>query len=133
MRMNIDPDSRVPVYLQIANNIRRSIALGSIQHGEQIPSVREIADTYNVNPNTVSRAFGVLKTDGIIETKVGVGTFLINNNTSIREQECRNIITDILDQAIFEAQLFNLDRHHVRSLFDDRLSRQYDGSPTGTI
>ncbi len=54
MRLNIDPDSGVPVYLQIAHGIKRSIALGSLREGEQVPSVREVAETLTVNPNTVA-------------------------------------------------------------------------------
>ncbi|MFD9950739.1 GntR family transcriptional regulator [Nonomuraea sp. NPDC059023] len=69
-------DRRRP-YLRIAEDIRREIASGRYAVGEQLPVARELAEQYGVAMMTIGNALGVLRDDGLIETRQGAGSFVI--------------------------------------------------------
>ena len=54
--INLDYTSRTPIYEQIVNEIEKFVALGILKEKEQIPSIRELASTLGINPNTVKKA-----------------------------------------------------------------------------
>lgn len=128
MRFHIDPDSGVPVYLQISRTIRRSIALGSLRGGEQVPSVREVAEMLTVNPNTVAKAYQLLEREGIVATRKGIGTFVLDGDISITEKERKEIISEKLDRALVEAEHLRLTRAEVEELFQERLRELFSDS-----
>ena len=130
MRLNIDPDSGVPVYLQIAHGIKRSIALGSLREGEQLPSVREVAEMLTVNPNTVAKAYRMLERDEVVNTRKGIGTFVTDGSLSISDRERQAVVSEMLDRALVEAGHLRLSAGEVRRLFDERVAELF-GAGTG--
>ena len=68
-----------PIYLQIAEDIKRRIVIGELKAGDKLPSNAELALAYQVNPNTVQRIYRQLEAEGISYTKRGIGTFLMEN------------------------------------------------------
>ena len=72
----VDPHSGVPIYLQLIEQVKRSVALGVLAPGEQLPTVKQLATDLTINPNTVARVYRELERDGIIETSPGRGTTL---------------------------------------------------------
>lgn len=68
--------SAEPIYLQLAERIKRQIVRGELQLGEKLPSVRDMGLEVNVNPNTVQRTYRELEGLKIVETKRGQGTFV---------------------------------------------------------
>lgn len=68
--------SAEPIYLQLAERIKRQIVRGELQLGEKLPSVRDMALKANVNPNTVQRTYRELEGLKIVESKRGQGTFV---------------------------------------------------------
>lgn len=125
MRLNINSEIETSIYQQIAHEIRRSIAIGSIRKGEQIPSVREVAIQLNVNPNTVLRAYKVLEEEGIIVMKTGKGTFLVKGSASERMRECMDILVKHVDRALMEARLLLIEKDQLLKLFNQRLKQFY--------
>jgi len=125
MRLHIDPDSGVPVYLQISQAIRRSIALGSLRGGEQVPSVREVAEMLTVNPNTVAKAYQLLEREGIVSTRKGIGTFVADGDVSITSQERKAVIVEKLDRALVEAGNLHLEKGQVEEIFRERLEKLF--------
>ncbi|MEG0306988.1 MAG: GntR family transcriptional regulator [Clostridium sp.] len=65
-----------PIYFQIIEFIKRSIATGELKSGDKLPSVREMSSSLGVNPNTLQRAYGELERLGITYTKRGMGSFV---------------------------------------------------------
>ncbi len=130
MRLNIDPDSGVPVYLQIVQGVRRSIALGSLREGEQLPSVREVAEQLTVNPNTVAKAYQNLERDGVVDTRKGVGTFVTDGDLDISERERRGVVGEMIERALVEADHLQLTPGAVRELFEDRLKTLFGNVDT---
>ena len=74
--MQIDPSSHVPIYLQIADDIRAAVAAGVYRPGEVLPSLRAMAIEVHVNPNTVQRAYDELEREGLIYSQRGRGLFV---------------------------------------------------------
>ena len=76
MDFRLDGKSGVPIYRQIQDMIRVGIASGQLKPGEQLPTVRGLAVTLAVNPNTVIRAYTELEREGVLSTEQGTGTFV---------------------------------------------------------
>jgi len=72
----LDPQSGVPVYRQIIDQVLAGLAAGALCGGEQLPTVRQLAVDLAINPNTVVRAYRELEIRGVIETQQGTGTFI---------------------------------------------------------
>ena len=66
--INLDYQSRVPIYEQIVKEIEKYVALGILKPEQQIPSIRELATTLGINPNTVKKAYSILEQRGTIVT-----------------------------------------------------------------
>ena len=64
-----------PIYEQVKDGLRRLMVTGVIQEGEKLPSVRTMAGTLAINPNTIQRAYAALEDEGYLVTKPGVGAF----------------------------------------------------------
>lgn len=74
--ISLDYQSRVTIYEQIVNSIEKYVAVGILKEKEQIPSIREMASSLGVNPNTVKKAYDILESKGIITTISTKGTFI---------------------------------------------------------
>lgn len=81
--MQFTLDLSKPLYEQVLNQIRSSIAKGEIALGEKIPSVRELAQALKITPNTVMRAYQELERDQLTETRRGQGTFITSNAEAV--------------------------------------------------
>jgi GntR family transcriptional regulator len=73
----VDPSSGLPVYRQIMDQVRRTIASGRLAPGERLPSIRELAATLQINPLTVGKAYGELERGGFIEMRRGLGMYVL--------------------------------------------------------
>lgn len=76
MLVDLDPKDPRPVYLQIADEVRRCISVGVLKSDEPLPAARRLADDLKVNPNTVQHAYRQLEQDGTVYVKRGLGTFV---------------------------------------------------------
>lgn len=123
--LTVDPRSGVPIYLQIIEQIKRSIALGVLQTGEQLPTVKQLAVDLTVNPNTVARAYRELERDQVIETAPGRGSFVRANGVTEIPKVAAEIGGDALDVALREAKSVGLSRMQVLGLFEAAVERWY--------
>lgn len=71
MILVVDPHSGIPVYRQLVDQIRFHVASGLLQPGEELPSTRALSARLGINPMTVSKAFGLLEEDGVLERRPG--------------------------------------------------------------
>ncbi len=76
MILKIDFDSDIPIYVQIKNQVVEGIARGELEEGEELPSVRGLADDIGVNMHTVNKAYSLLKDDGYIKIDRRKGAFV---------------------------------------------------------
>lgn len=99
----LDPKSGVPFYRQIIDQIRYGVAAGSLNVGEQLPTVRALAVDLKVNLNTVSKAYRELEIQNILETQQGTGTFIgsiqVQLSDGERQAKLASICTEFLSIA----------------------------------
>jgi 2-aminoadipate transaminase len=81
--IQLDPGSETPLYRQLHDSIKRSIATGQILRGEKLPANRELAGLLGVNRTTITAAFELLESEGLIKCYVGKGTFVEASPTEI--------------------------------------------------
>ena len=67
----LQPNSGVPIYLQLIHQVRRMVASGQLPPGTELPSVRDVATEYTVNPTTISKAYGLLENEGLLQRNRG--------------------------------------------------------------
>jgi GntR family transcriptional regulator len=124
--LTVDPRSGVPIYLQIIEQVKRSVALGILEAGEQLPTVKQLALDLTVNPNTVARAYRELERDSVIETSPGRGSFVRGNGTvGSAKTAAADVARDALDGALREVKSVGLTRNEVRELVDAALERWF--------
>jgi len=110
--VTVDPRDRTPIYAQLDRALRAAIATGRLVAGDQLPTVRQLAVELSINANTVARVYAELERTGILETRRGVGTFIIATPAKAHppkqhERRLRSFITRLLADA--SAAGFTLD------------------------
>jgi len=98
--LTIQPGVPEPIYRQILEQLRRLIAAGQLAEGERLPSVREVALAHAVNPMTVSRAYGLAETEGLLERLRGKGMVVAAQSTRTRSQSERLALLEPPLQAL---------------------------------
>lgn len=105
MEIRIDPNSTVPIYLQIIYLIKHQVATGRLEPGEQLPTVRMLATDLRINPNTVARAYDALDTEGVITTQRGRGTYVREHPdnahlTRVRKDQLKAMMDNVVNNAL---------------------------------
>ena len=77
MKIKLDLRSKIPIYIQIIDQVKHLIASGLLLPDDQLPTVRELADNLGVNFTTVARAYRLLDEEGLISTQHGRGTYIL--------------------------------------------------------
>jgi GntR family transcriptional regulator len=103
IRLQLDPKSGVPFYRQIIDQVKAAIVTGSIGPGDRLPTVRQLAVDLSVNPNTVSRAYTELELTGLVETQMGSGTFVgqqeVEGDEIERQRQLEQLCQEFLSRA----------------------------------
>ena len=100
MTFHLDHRSGVPFYRQIIDQILGGIATGSLQAGEQLPTVRALAVELKVNLNTVAKAYKELEIRGVLTTQQGSGTFVAAVTVEADAVERRRLIVQLADELL---------------------------------
>jgi len=132
---DLDPQTHVPAFRQIAEQIRRRIAVGTLAEGERLPPIRVLAQQVGVNRNTAARAIQLLESEGLVRTRVGRGTFIAAPSGTTNRQEREAVVDALLDRVLYEARMigFPLEEMGWRlSRRIERLRSRPDDSPRTT-
>ncbi|HEY8029515.1 MAG TPA: GntR family transcriptional regulator [Gaiellaceae bacterium] len=79
IEFHLDPRSGVATYLQIVQQVKEALRLGTIDVGDQLPTVREVVAHLAINPNTVAKAYRDLEREGLVVARQGRGTFVASS------------------------------------------------------
>ncbi|QCA28623.1 GntR family transcriptional regulator [Vagococcus xieshaowenii] len=101
--LQLDKRSRKPLYEQVVYGIKQDIMLGILEVNEKLPSVRELASQLLINPNTISKAYKQLESEGIIMTIRGKGTFVAEQVNTARDERKVQAIKEKLIELVVEA------------------------------
>jgi GntR family transcriptional regulator len=84
MFFKLSPQSGLPLYLQLMQQIRHAAESGALQDGDQLPGIRTMAEELVVSPNTVAKAYSELEHEGLVELRHGAGAFISLNRRTRR-------------------------------------------------
>jgi len=123
MNFQIEPESKVPIYIQIEEQIRSSIAAGQLRPGDQLPTIRTLATNLRVNYNTIARVYLDLDRDGIISTQRGRGTFVAGvPDEEQMAQQRHEKLKAIVSSALDEARALGYEPGEVAAIFSEELT-----------
>lgn len=114
--IHLDYRDARPIYAQIVDNLQKGIAAGILQHGDKLPSVRELAAELAINPNTIQRAYRELEMQGYVASVPGKGCFVCAAPTSAQAEQAP--AWQALDDAIQTLRQLGVTQeellHHIR-------------------
>ena len=120
MDITISVADGVPIYRQIANQIRYMVASGLLEPGEEIPPIRTLALQLKVTPNTVVKAYDELESAGVVLKRRGAGTYVADGPSPLADRERNRIIEERVDGLLAEAHQLNFTADEVLNVFRRR-------------
>lgn len=118
MNINIDFGKRTPIYEQIVEEVERLVSLNILSPNTQIPSIRDLACTLSINPNTVKKAYDILETKNIIVSKSTKGTFIADDVKKAKELKVNDLIKEILAKTE-ELESYGLNKKEIIKIIKD--------------
>jgi GntR family transcriptional regulator len=116
--LSVATGSAEPIYRQLVEQVRRLVAGGQLRAGDELPSVRELAQALAVNPMTVSKAFGLLETDGVLERRRGLAMVVAEQHRRAQPAaERAALLRPTLERAAHEAHQLELPAAQALALF----------------
>ncbi|MFZ4081985.1 MAG: GntR family transcriptional regulator [Pirellula sp.] len=116
MQIHIQAQGGVPIYLQVMQQIKYLVASGRLQPGDELPSIRTLAEQLIVNPNTIARAYRELETAGVVEKRRTAGTFVAQAGSPLARKERLKLLKQRVDQLLVEAFQMGFDLDEVLKL-----------------
>lgn len=126
MDFDIRPQDALPIYRQIVDQLRRGIASGQCQPGDELPSVRSLAQTHAINPMTVSKAYSLLEAEGLLERRRGMGMVVAEQASTAPGLSPEQLLQPALAAAAAQARQLGLSRRQALALFDQCLRDSAD-------
>lgn len=113
----------IPIYLQVVDDITYKLLSGKIKLGDKLPSTRDLATMYKINPNTSARIYSELERNGICHTKRGLGTF-INSNDNLLSDLRHNSSKQILREFVNSMQGIGYSNIEIAEQLQEFLNNQ---------
>jgi len=124
MDLKVDMHSRAPIYLQIVERVKHMVATGELQPGDQLPTVRQLAQHLQVNFNTVARAYTALHNAGVACSQQGRGTFVRERLDGRALAHLRTEkLSALAGSAVIEALSLGYTPTEVRAAFSAAVKR----------
>ena len=121
MLLRVNHSSGVPLYVQLIEQVKHAVETGAVEPGEQLPTIRKMAEDLVMNPNTVARAYRELEREGIIELKHGSGAYIADAVPSrakiIRKAQA------VVQAAVERLVESGLKEDEIRRLVESELAR----------
>lgn len=118
--IRINTASFTPFYEQIKEQVKGQIGAGTLSPGDPLPSIRDLALSLLLNPNTVARAYRELELEGVIVTRQGKGSFVGEDSARKVRPERTDGVQRLLDQALELADRQGLTLEGVQALLEKR-------------
>ena len=122
LHFQIDAHSGVPVYRQMMDQVKYYVASGTLRAGDQLPSIRELAQTLSVNPTTVAKAYSELEHEAVIEMRHGRGAFVADASDRLTDREREKALRRLARQLAIEASQMGAPNEQVLRVLQQELS-----------
>jgi GntR family transcriptional regulator len=116
----VNPSSGVPLYLQLMEQVKHAVETGALRSGDQLPTIRKLAEDLVMNPNTVVRAWRELEHEGIVELRHGSGAFI--SDAVVARGKLMRKAQAIVQGAMDRLQSMEFSEDEIRRLFESELS-----------
>src|SRR5581483_5718180 len=123
VELSISTGSAVPIYRQIADQIIRAVATGQLAAGEQVASVRALAEELVINPNTVARTYADLIREGVLEAQKGKGVFVARRRPVFTKTERLRRLQASLDAYVNEGIYLGFTPEELCEALERKLRR----------
>lgn len=123
IRLDVDQRSGIPIYLQIVEQVRHGVEVGSLQAGERLPTVRQLANEVSVAPNTVVKAYGELRRMGLLKSRPGVGTVVVEGSGEEQRERQLEALNERLREIVRDAVGLGLNEDDLWERFDAEFER----------
>jgi GntR family transcriptional regulator len=120
MIVRLNPSSGIPLYLQLMEQIKHAVETEAIRPGDQLPSVRKMAEELVINPNTVARVYRELERDGVIEVRHGAGAYV--RDSVVARTKLMRKAQDVVETAVDRLESLDLTEDEVRRLVENELA-----------
>ena len=120
----INPNSGVPIYRQIVDQVLAMVAGGLLREGDLLPSVRQVARDAAVNPMTVSKAYSRLETEGVVRRVRGQGMEVLPPRKTARSTSAKQQFRDTIEPALHRARQLGLNQKQIREVISSLLQDQ---------
>ena len=124
MQLSLDLQSKVPIYIQIVEQVKGLVMSGVLRPGEQLPTVREMAADLRINFNTVARAYRMLHEQGVISTQQGRGTYVLSRASVDKPLSTRReTLVAMIDSWLGEARRLGYTLEEIDEAWSEARSR----------
>ncbi len=123
MTFHVDTASRLPLYQQLAQQIREAIARGELQPEASLPSVRQLSRDLVINPNTVARAYTELEREGLLVSRPGRGIYVAQPRNDLTRAARDRRLTEQLDLWLTQAVHLGYSAEEVLALVRRRVQQ----------
>src|SRR3984885_13046527 len=121
MILRLNQSSGVPLYLQLIEQVKHAVETGALQSGDQLPTIRKLAEDLVMNPNTVARAYRELEHEGVLEVKHGSGAFI--RESAAGRSRLIHKAQSVMQSTIGKLSLLGLTDDELRRVFENELAR----------
>ncbi|SCG77751.1 GntR family transcriptional regulator [Micromonospora inositola] len=115
INFHVDRSSSVPAYAQLVRQVREGLRIGTLQPGDQLPTVRSVVTSCTVNPTTVLKAYRELELSGLVEARQGAGTF-VSGTLGHADPHVMARLRSSLARWLGQAREFGLEDEDVQAL-----------------
>jgi len=122
LTLQIDFRSGLPIYTQIVNQVQAQVVNGSLKPGDQLPTVRALAEELRVNFNTVARAYRLLDEERIISTQQGRGTYITEiPPPKVSDRLRKEMLEALAERYISEAMRLDFSKSEIKQMVSDQI------------
>jgi GntR family transcriptional regulator len=117
----LTPSSGIPLYLQLMEQVKHAVETGALREGDQLPTIRRLAEDLVMNPNTVARAYRELEHEGVLEVKHGSGAFI--KGSAADRSRLIHKAQAVMQSTVGRLQLLGLTEDELRRIFENELAQ----------
>ena len=121
MYIELNFKSGKSTYLQIIEQVKYALATGALRPGDQLPSIRALAEQLRINRNTVAKAYGELEHEGVVKTEQGRGVFCCDGASQLNNAARSQILAQALDGVVVQAYHLQVPGPELINLLKERL------------
>jgi GntR family transcriptional regulator len=121
---DIQPQLATPIYRQVVEQVQRLVAGGQLGPGDELPSVRAVAERHAINPMTVSKAYSLLEAEGLLERRRGVGMVVAAGvQAAGAAADCMALLAPALQNAARQAAQLGITPEAALAAFERALQQ----------